>query len=66
MLVFIRGSRGELADHKPGMMTLISLPGIDSQLVGPRMLHFRKLPHHRRVLAELLHGPQYDFMLQLA
>jgi Cu2+-exporting ATPase len=24
-LVFIRGSRGELADHKPGMMTLISL-----------------------------------------
>src|SRR5580658_5349231 len=24
-LVFIRGARGELADHKPGMMTLISL-----------------------------------------
>ncbi len=24
-LVFIRGSRGELADRKPGMMTLISL-----------------------------------------
>src|SRR5438309_1549302 len=24
-LVFIRGPRGELADHKPGMMTLISL-----------------------------------------
>jgi Cu2+-exporting ATPase len=24
-LVFLRGARGELADHKPGMMTLISL-----------------------------------------
>src|SRR5690242_6742827 len=24
-LVFMRGARGELADHKPGMMTLISL-----------------------------------------
>src|SRR5260221_3065705 len=24
-LVFIRGAKGELADHKPGMMTLISL-----------------------------------------
>src|SRR5947209_12030881 len=24
-LVFIRGARGDLADHKPGMMTLISL-----------------------------------------
>jgi len=24
-LVFVRGARGELADHKPGMMTLISL-----------------------------------------
>jgi Cu2+-exporting ATPase len=24
-IVFLRGARGELADHKPGMMTLISL-----------------------------------------
>lgn len=24
-LVFVRGAQGELADHKPGMMTLISL-----------------------------------------
>ena len=57
----VEGSRlGKLPDQLSG------LPGVDGQLVRIRMLHFRKLPHQRRVLAELLGGPQYDFMRDLA